>query len=75
MKTFKQNYGLRMANYTSEVHDKLRGRFWFFSKPSLRLKEKLNVKKIIEKMTSSYNVCTYTNHILGPLAEFVALDK
>ena len=59
----------------SEIHDKLHGRFQLFSKPSLKLKEKLNVKKIIEKMTSSSNICTYTNHIFHPLAEFVALDK
>ena len=30
---------------------------------------------LIENMTSSSHVFTYTNHILGLLAEFVALDK
>ena len=30
---------------------------------------------LIEKVTSSSHVFTYTNHILGLLAEFVALDK
>lgn len=61
----------------SEVHDKLHGRFFLFFQTISETERKAQCQKdnLIEKMTSSSDVCTYKNHILGPLEEFVALDK